>query len=59
MVASRPEQQPELLASTDRYLAAILDELRAIRSQLVQEPQEPAPGPQLVTEPAPDRRPAA
>lgn len=56
MGASRPgRREPPI--TTDEFLAAILDELTAIRSQLVQEPQEPqepSPAePQLVSEPAP------
>lgn len=53
-MGSQPEQHPERLETTGDYLAAILGELRTIRSQLAQEPPEPdLDQPRLVTEPAP------
>ncbi|MEU8199285.1 hypothetical protein AB0C10_36420 [Microbispora amethystogenes] len=55
-----PEPPPPGTAS-EMYLAAILDELRAIRGRLPEPstvPDTPPPGTVELTEPAPPRKPA-
>lgn len=54
MTARPGRRQAAPVTVTDHILADILDELRTIRAQLVQEPADPSPAdPRLVSEPAP------
>lgn len=54
MTARPDRRQAAPVTVTDHILADILDELRTISAQLVQEPADPDPAdPRLVSEPAP------